>query len=109
MRPPKRSISVSGGVAASRAIVAIPSSSSRSAVFGPMPGISRGGASAKRSHACSRVSTTKPCGFSASEATLATSRFGPMPTDAVSPVSALISETRRRIAARGETSPVSSR
>ena len=39
MRPPKRSVSGAGGVAASRAIVAIPSSSSRSAVFGPMPGI----------------------------------------------------------------------
>ena len=51
MRPPKRSVSASGGVAASRAMVAIPSSSSRSAVFGPIPGISRGGASPKRSHA----------------------------------------------------------
>ena len=109
MRPPKRSVSVSGGVAASRAIVAIPSASRRSAVFGPMPGSSRGGASAKRSHACSRVRTTKPCGFSASEATFATSRFGPMPTEAVRPVSARISEISRRIAARGDISPVSSR
>ncbi len=54
-----------------------------------MPGISAGGASAKRSQACSRVSTTKPAGFSASEATLATSLLGPMPTEQVSCVARL--------------------
>ena len=89
MRAPKRSVSTSGGVAASRAMVAMPSASSRSAVFGPDAGQQPRRASAKRSHACSRVSTTKPCGFSASEATFATSRFGPMPTEAARPVSAL--------------------
>ena len=37
----------------------------------------------------SAVSTRKPSGFSASEATFATSLFGPMPIEQVSPVSAL--------------------
>jgi hypothetical protein len=45
---------------------------------------------------------TKPSGFSASEATFATSRLGPMPTEQPRPVSALTSEISRRIAARGE-------
>ncbi len=49
-----------------------------------MPGTSAGGEEAKRAHACSRVSTTKPAGFSASEATLATSLLGPRPTEQVS-------------------------
>ena len=61
-----------------------PSSARRAAVFGPMPGTSPGGAAAKRAQACSRLSTTKPAGFSASEATLATSLLGPMPTEHVS-------------------------
>ena len=78
-----------------------PCAASRSAVFGPMPGTRPGGASAKRAQACSRVSTTNPRGFSASEATLATSLFGPMPTEAVSPVAPWIDATSRRIAARG--------
>jgi hypothetical protein len=67
-----------------------------------MPGTSAGGEEAKRWQACSRVSTTKPAGFSASEATLATSLLGPMPTEQVSSVAALISASSRRIAARGE-------
>ena len=40
-----------------------PSAASRAAVFGPIPGTSPGGAAAKRAHACSRVSTTKPGGL----------------------------------------------
>ncbi len=59
-------------------------------------------AEAKRAHACSRVSTTNPAGFSASEATFATSLFGPIPTEQVSRVPAWISASSRRIAARGE-------
>ena len=51
-----------------------------------MPGISPGEAPANRSHAISRESTTKPSGFSASEATLATSLLGPIPIEQVSPV-----------------------
>ena len=51
-----------------------------------MPGTSPGDAPAKRAQACSRLRTTKPAGFSASEATLATSLLGPMPTDALIPV-----------------------
>ena len=66
-----------------------PSSARRAAVFGPMPGTRPGGAEAKRAHACSRVSTTNPAGFSASEATFATSLFGPMPTEQVSCIVAL--------------------
>ena len=85
--------------------MAIPIASRRSAVFAPMPGSSRAGAAAKRAHASSRVSTTKPAGFSASEATLATSLLGPIPTEQVIPVSARISDTRRRTAARGATIP----
>ena len=81
----------------------------RAAVFGPIPGISPGARRAKRAHACSRVSTTNPAGFSASEATFATSLFGPIPTEHVSPTSSAISATRRRIAARGENSPSRSR
>ena len=61
-----------------------PSSARRAAVFGPMPGTRPGGAEAKRAQACSRLSTTKPAGFSASDATFATSLFGPMPTEQVS-------------------------
>ena len=54
---------------------------------------------AKRSHACSRVSTTNPRGFSASEATFATSRLGPIPIDALEPGRARGSRrTSRRIA-----------
>ncbi len=52
-------------------------------------GRATGGAEAKRAHACSRVSTTKPAGFSASEATFATSLFGPIPTEHVRPRRAL--------------------
>ncbi len=90
-------------------MVVMPSACNRSAVLPPIPGISLHGALANRSHACSRLSTTNPCGFSASEATFATSLFGPMPTDAVSPVCSWISATIRRIPAFGAGSPVSSR
>ena len=52
-----------------------------------------------RSQACSRLSTTNPRGFSASEATLATSLFGPIPIEQPSPVVRSIS--RREPAHRG--------
>ena len=55
------------------------------------------------------LSTTKPAGFSASEATFATSLFGPIPTEHTIPVALRISSTSRRIAARGESSPPTSR
>ncbi len=74
-----------------------------------MPGTSPGREDAKRSQACSRVSTTNPAGFSASEATLAISLLGPIPTEQTSCVAALISASSRRIAARGEYSPLRSR
>ena len=97
------------GAAPTAASVVNPSAARRAVVFGPMPGTSPGGACAKREQACSRVSTTKPAGFSASEATFATSLFGPMPTEQMSCVAALISASSLRIAARGEYSPVRSR
>jgi hypothetical protein len=90
-------------------MLAIPISSSAAAVFGPTPGSSPGGSEEKRANASSRDSTTNPPGFSASEDTLATRRFGPIPTDAESLVSAWMSATRRRMAACGESRPVSSR
>ena len=75
--------------------------SRRSTVRGPMPGSSPGDAPPKRSTAISRLSATKPSGFSQSLAILATSRFGPMPTDAPRPVRRRISVTTRRIVAPG--------
>ena len=53
----------------------------RSAVLGPIPGISPQGEPPNRAQASWRVRTTKPRGFSASDATLATSLLGPMPTE----------------------------
>ena len=87
----------------------MPIAARRSAVFGPMPGSRPGGAPAKRSHAPSRLSDTSPAGFSQSLATLATSLFGPMPTEAESPVASRIAPTSRRIAAFGDRKPVRSR
>ena len=58
-----------------------PSAARRSAVLGPMPGISRGEWRARRTQASSRPSTTKPRGLSRSDATLAISRFGATPTE----------------------------
>ena len=106
---PKRSTSICSGAWASAPSVVRPSAASRAAVLGPMPGTSPGGEEAKRAHAWRRSSTTKPAGFSASEATLATSLFGPMPIEQVSSVADLISASSRRMAARGENSPSTSR
>ena len=109
MLGPKRAIRSSRGAAASAASVLRPSAARRAAVFGPMPGTSSGGEEANLAHACSRVRTTKPAGFSASEATLATSLFGPIPTEQLSRSVRWISTTRRRMAARGLYSPSRSR
>ena len=87
----------------------MPISRSRAAVLGPMPGRSCGGARAKRSHAISRLSATMPAGFSQSEATLATSLLGPMPTEALRPVRSRIRCTSVRISALGATRPERSR
>ena len=106
---PKRSTSACSGAAETAASVCSPRAASAAAVFGPMPGTSAGERPAKRSHACSRVSTTKPAGFSASEATFATSLLGPIPTEHVSCVARLISTTSRRMAARGLCRPSSAR
>ena len=47
-----------------------------------MPGTSETGEFANLWRASSAVKTRKPFGFSASDATFATSRLGPMPTEA---------------------------
>ena len=87
----------------------MPWRSRRWAVFGPMPGTSPGGEPAKRSRACSAVSSTKPSGFSASEATLATSLLGPMPMEQPSPVRSVTAALIRRAAARWRSKPLRSR
>ncbi len=74
-----------------------------------MPGTSPQGAPANREHASSRVRTTNPEGFSASEATLATSLFGPMPTEEPSPVARCISPRIRSISSTGAGTSLSSR
>ena len=85
-----------------------PSAASRSAVFGPMPGMIRGGRSARRRHASSRPMATKPRGFSRSLATLATSRLGPMPTEIAIPVRSATSVTSSRTAGSGRGTSVRS-
>ena len=81
----------------------MPCSASRAAVFGPIPGIRPGGEPPKRSHACSRVRTTKPFGFSASEATFATSFDGPMPIEHAKP---RLGRDRRLHPPRGRLGPL---
>jgi hypothetical protein len=108
-RTPKRAASSVSGAAARAPRAVIPHALSRSTVLGPMPGTSPQPAPAKRAQACSRLSTTKPRGFSASEATLATSLFGPIPIEHVSPVAASSSSRRARIAPTGAGISVRSR
>ena len=93
-------------VAASAPSVRMPRSSSRLTVFGPMPGTSPGEAAAKRREASSRLSTTKPSGFSASDAIFATSLLGPIPIEQPRPVRSLIAAFTRRAAAFGRSMPV---
>jgi hypothetical protein len=65
-----------------------------------MPGTSPGEAFAKRSRASAALSSTNPSGFSASEATFATSLLGPIPTEQVRPVSVRTASFTRRAAER---------
>ena len=74
-----------------------------------MPGTKPGEAPAKRARASAADSTTKPSGFSASEATFATSLFGPSPTEQVRPVAVRAASLTRAAAARGRSKPVRSR
>ena len=76
---------------------------------GPMPGTRPGGEPAKRSRACSRVSARKPSGFSASEATLATSLLGPMPIEHTSPVRSSTAAFTVRAVACGQPRSLRSR
>ena len=89
-------------------IVVSPSAASRSAVFGPIPGMIRSDAPASRRQASSRPIATKPCGFSRSEATFAISRFGPTPTEIPMPVRARTSATRSRSTRSGFSASVTS-
>ena len=73
-----------------------------------MPGIRPGEESAKRSRASAAVSSRKPSGLSASDATLATSLLGPIPIEQRRPVLAVTAALILRAAARCRSSPVRS-
>ena len=85
-----------------------PTAASRSAVFGPIPGMIRSDAPASRRQASSRPIATKPCGFSRSDETLAISRFGPTPTEIPIPVRPRTSSTRSRSTRSGFSASVTS-
>ena len=87
----------------------MPAAFRRSEVFGPIPGTSPHGEAANRAQACSRLRTTNPPGFSASEATFATSRLGPTPIEQLSEVLLSISARISRIVCSRSGSSVSSR
>ncbi len=87
----------------------MPSFSSRSTVFGPIPGTTPGGPAPKRASASSRETTTIPFGLPSSLVILASSRDSEMPTEQVSSVRSRISALIRRIVAFGEKIPVRSR
>jgi hypothetical protein len=87
----------------------MPSISSRSAVFGPIPGTTPGGPAPNRASASSRETTTSPFGLPSSLVILASSRLSEIPTEQVSPVTSRISALTRRIVAFGEKIPVRSR
>ena len=89
-------------------IVVRPSDASRSAVFGPIPGMIRSELPASRLHASSRPIATKPCGFSRSEAIFAISRFGPTPTEIPIPVRSRTSVTSSRSTRSGFSHSVTS-
>ena len=87
----------------------MPSFSSRSTVFGPIPGTRPGDSPAKRASASSRETTTIPVGLPSSLVIFASIRLSEIPTEQVSPVSRRISASIRRIVAFGEKIPVRSR
>jgi hypothetical protein len=107
-RVPKRCARTSGSACCSEPIVLSPIAASRSAVLGPIPGMIRSDAPARRRHASSRPMATNPCGFSRSEAILAMSRFGPTPTDTPIPVRSRTSATSSRSARSGLSASVTS-
>ena len=80
-RRPNHSLSGRPEVAASAPSVWMPWRSSRSAVFGPSPAGARGPRQQSARAPRPARSTTNPSGFSASEATLATSLLGPIPIE----------------------------
>ena len=87
----------------------MPSFSSRSTVFGPIPGTTPGGPAPKRAIASAWETTTSPFGLPSSLVILASSRHSEIPTEQVSPVTSRISALIRRIVAFGEKIPVRSR
>ena len=108
MRAPKRAASAPSAAFCRCPIVWMPISARRSAVFGPMPPSRLGGCVAKRTHASSRPMATNAAGLPWSEQVLAISRFGPTPTETVTPVRAATSATTRRSTASGRGTPVRS-
>ena len=108
MRDPKRAASRPSSARWSWPSVISPSSASRSAVFGPIPGTRLVGAVAKRSQASSRPIATRPAGLPWSLQHLATSREGPTPTEIVTPVFSRTSSTTSRSTRSGFGMPVSS-
>ena len=90
-----------------------PRRSSRGAVLTPTPRSTDSGMGSRKSPTCSAGTTVSPSGLSASEASLAMSRFGPMPTEAVRLTASRIAALARRpMTSGGPTSrsrPVTSR
>ncbi len=108
MREPKRAASRPSSARWSWPSVIRPSSASRSAVLGPIPGTRLVGAVAKRSHASSRPIATIPAGLPWSLQHFATSRDGPTPTEIVTPVFSRTSSTSSRSTRSGFGTPVRS-
>ena len=108
MRVPKRAARRPSSARWSWPIVRRPSSASRSAVFGPIPGTRLVGAVAKRSHASSRPIATSPAGLPWSLQHFATSRDGPTPMEIVTPVFSRTSSTSSRSTRSGLGTPVRS-
>ena len=86
-----------------------PAAASRSAVRSPTPGIRVAWRSPTASSIRSGSSTQKPSGFSRSEATLASSLLGAIPTEQTSPVAARTSPFSWRARAFGAGEPLRSR
>ena len=105
---PKRAASFASSARWSCPSVISPSSASRSAVFGPMPGTRLVGAVANRSHASSRL-VAKCCSDHGKPAGLvAMGREGPTPTEIVTPVFSRTSATTSRSTRSGFGTPVRS-
>ena len=108
VRVPKRAASSASSARWSWPSVRSPSSASRSAVLGPMPGTRLVGAVENRSHASSRPIATSPLGLPWSLQHFATSREGPTPAEIVMPVASRTSSISSRSTRSGFGTPVRS-